>query len=79
MILRLLLCLYTKQILCVKWGDNISNYCHVSNGVKQGGVLSPILFSIHIDELFQRLKVVDMDATLEINLWEPLATPVIVC
>ena len=56
MILRLLLCLYTKQILCVKWGDNVSNYCHVNNGVKQGGVLSPILFSIYIDELFQRLR-----------------------
>ena len=28
----------------------------VSNGFKQGGVLSPILFCTHIDELLHRLK-----------------------
>ena len=29
---------------------------HVSNGVKQGGVLSPILFCVYLDELLLRLK-----------------------
>ena len=29
---------------------------HVSNGVQQGGVLSPILFTVYIDELLQRLQ-----------------------
>ena len=27
----------------------------VSNGVRQGGVLSPILFTVYLDELLQRL------------------------
>ncbi len=30
--------------------------CSVSNGVKQGGVLSPILFTVYIDELLTRLS-----------------------
>ena len=33
-----------------------SKYVSVSNGVKQGGVLSPTLFSIYIDKLLLKLK-----------------------
>ncbi|MBL0732344.1 MAG: hypothetical protein JJW03_05785 [Desulfosarcina sp.] len=29
---------------------------NVKNGVKQGGVLSPILFSVYMDDLFERLE-----------------------
>ena len=56
-LIKLLLFLYTKQMLCVKWGNCISDYCTVSNGVKQGGVLSPILFTVYFDELFEKLKL----------------------
>ena len=57
LVTKLLLCLYTKQLLCIKWGNYISEYCTVRNGVKQGGVLSPLLFSAYIDGLFDRLKL----------------------
>ena len=36
------------QSLRVKWGNTVSSEFTVSNGVKQGGVLSPILFAIYI-------------------------------
>ena len=54
--LRLLLFMYTRQSLRVMWGNTVSSEFTVSNGVKQGGVLSPILFAIYTDGLLKRLE-----------------------
>ena len=54
--LRLLISLYTNQKLRVSWNSVNSEYFDVRNGVKQGGVLSPLLFSVYIDGLLTRLK-----------------------
>ena len=35
----------------VRWGNTISTHFTVANGVKQGGVMSPILFNIYMDKL----------------------------
>ncbi len=40
----------------VRWADSFSNTFPVSNGVRQGGVLSPILFTIYIDNFLTRLS-----------------------
>ena len=32
----------------------------VTNGVRQGGVLSPVLFTVCLDELLQRLSTLDI-------------------
>jgi hypothetical protein len=48
--------LYNNQYMRIKWGDSISRTFGVTNGVKQGGVLSHILFGIYLDELLLRLK-----------------------
>ena len=55
-VLRLLLYMYTHQPLRVKWGSNFSKKFSVMNGVKRGGVLSPILFAVYTDGLLERLK-----------------------
>ena len=55
-IIRILLDAYTRQQAIVLWNTCNSDYFTTSNGVKQGGVLSPILFSIYIDRLFDIIK-----------------------
>ena len=55
-IARLLCYMYLNQNCCVKWNSKNSTDFSVSNGVKQGAVISPILFSSYMDALFDRLK-----------------------
>ena len=43
-IVRLLAYWYSHQTMCVKWGNTMSGSFSVSNGVRQGGILSPYLF-----------------------------------
>ena len=40
----------------IKWNSIISEKYGIANGVKQGGLLSPIIFSIYMDNLIKRLK-----------------------
>ena len=56
LIVRLLINCYTHQQVCVSWESYKSRYFDVANGVKQGGVISPILFIIYIDELLLLLE-----------------------
>jgi len=56
LVIRFLLGSYLNQQLCVKWKNSFSESFKVSNGVKQGGILSPILFTIYMDELLSRLS-----------------------
>jgi len=55
-ILRVLLCFYTKNFVRVSWCGLFSEYFLATNGVKQGGVLSPVLFCVYIDDLLVRLS-----------------------
>ncbi len=47
---------FLNQKLRVKWDSTHSQYFNVSNGVKQGGVISPILFCIYMDGLLNELE-----------------------
>ena len=51
-IIKLLHYMDTNQSCCVKWGTEHSDNFNASNSVKQGGVISPLLFSCYIVKLF---------------------------
>ena len=55
-ILRTLLYCYRHPIIQVKWSKENSREFGALNGVRQGGVLSPLLFIIYMDELLLQLK-----------------------
>ena len=48
--------MYRNQEVNVKWNGKTSNHFKIYNGVKQGAILSPRLFSIYIDSLFSTLR-----------------------
>ena len=48
--------LYSMQQLRVRWNSSLSDPFKVSNGVRQGSVLSPILFSVYLDSLLVDLS-----------------------
>jgi len=42
---------FSLCLSCVKWGQAVSYFYELKTGVRQGGVLSPFLFGIFIDDL----------------------------
>ena len=55
--LSLLQALYLGNSMELKIGDNRSGHFPVSNGLRQGCVLSPLLFSLYINGLIMELKL----------------------
>ena len=54
--IRLLMDNYINQDIRIKWGDTLSEPFKGSNGVRQGGVISPILFTVYMDKLVDILQ-----------------------
>ena len=48
--MHLLIVMYISQTAKVKWENDISDSFSITNGVKQGAVLSAILFCLYIDK-----------------------------
>ena len=55
-IVRIILCFYSNNHVYVSWSSCNSEQFVARNGVKQGGVLSPVLFCIYIDKLLVELS-----------------------
>ena len=42
--------------MMVRWNESLSSKVDVTNGVKQGGIFSPLLFSVYLSDLFCQLR-----------------------
>ena len=54
--LRLLLVMYMSQSAKVRWEGDESDTFRIKNGVKQGAVLSAILFCVYINDLIKEMR-----------------------
>ena len=41
--------------MCIKWGQATSAFFSISNGVRQGDILSPPLFAVYVADLSKQL------------------------
>ena len=72
-IVRILIVLYTSSQVRVSWAGLYSDYFSVLNGVKQGGVISPVLFCIYLDDLLLRLAASGVGCFIGLNYVGALA------
>ena len=54
-IVKLLMVWLISQQFCIQWGPATSEYFTVSNGVRQGGIISPLLFNFYVNDLNAQL------------------------
>ena len=54
----------------VKWNSIVSAKCYISNGVKQGDCISPILFSVYLNRLIEIPRKIICRVDMDQNLWE---------
>jgi len=64
MLANLLLDWYGKTFSIVKWAGSYSRCTSVRSGIRQGGILSPLLFNIYIDSVIHALRVSDLGCHL---------------
>jgi len=72
--------IYTGQLVKVLWNGAYSQNFPVVSGVKQGGILSPVLFRVYIDELLLALRQTKMlDVLWAVGSWVPRHMQTISC
>ena len=66
-IVRYLLRTYGLQQVNIKWGNEISDFFKIRNGVKQGAVLSAGLYCVYTNGLFEELRRLNLGCCIGQN------------
>ena len=61
-VVRCLMFMYQEQKAGVRWGKVNSDDFNVSNGTRQGSVMSPILWAVYCDPMIKRLRRLGLGA-----------------
>ena len=62
--IKILYFMFKNQFVNVSYNDISSSWWKVGNGVRQGGILSPILFNIYIDEILETISSMNVGCKL---------------
>ena len=69
-VVRALLWVYEEQTGCVKLGERRSNSFTLTNGTRQGSVLSPALWCVYLDDLLVELRSLKLGCYVQgAGLW----------
>ena len=55
LVIRLLMNIYSNSSYRISWNGETSDYFTIKNGVKQGAVLSPILYTLYVESLLENV------------------------
>ena len=64
-VIRALLFIYTEQSAVVKWGSSVSEPFRLTNGTRQGSVISPTLWCLYVDDLIVELRTLGLGCKIE--------------
>jgi hypothetical protein len=67
-VVRMLIYIYTEQEAWVRWGSEKSSTFRITNGTRQGSVLSPALFCVYLDDLIKELRKLGLGCHMA-GLW----------
>ena len=63
-IIRVLLSWYGNSRACVRLGGCLSDYIDIRSGIKQGGLMSPLMYNIYVNDLMKKLKVENLGCNI---------------
>ncbi len=64
-VIKALLDMYTRQEARTGWNNHYSENFGVQDGIHQGGIISPLLYTVYADELIHRLELEGLDVILD--------------